>query len=826
MGVRMGAQPVKTASIAVAAAALVQAWPSIGSAQQPGQPRQLAGLEEVVVTARRREENLQDLPISIEAFSSEELEVRSVEVGRDLQMLVPNLSFGRGSATTNSDDLVMRGMPGVGIYVDGIWQGSRGFMVGSIVEMERVEVLLGPQGTLFGRNTNGGAIQYVTRRPAEEFGGKVTVGLGDYSRRNISGSMDLPLTDRLFSKVTLASMNRDGFVHSRATDHDYGHQDNAAVRGDLLWRPTDAVDLRFVVSSEEVQTTFERQVRFLEPWEEEGRLGWDQCCWTLLYNIVLQNPDMGPYDFWPGELPDFGLPVTEFTPHSNQSGFPGGEVGEWESNGVQPLDAQTFDIDQYSVIADWQINDNFSLRTLTSYREQRGHNYSDLAASPLAVSYDFRVNKDTWFQQEVHLEGSLLDSRLNFLVGAFWSEAENYERLYRWRFWEFFELDQDGNPTPNMEMVNFVRAWGVAHNNAEFADWRPGNPFEGDEFTKAEGTDEAIFGEFNYDFSDRWRATLGVRWSWNDNRELSFDATEAFRTWLPPNRGGGREGGDPFAGNLVAIEEQESPGAVFTPKISTSYRFNDDTMLYVSYAEGYTTGEVNYVDVLDDFVTLDPEVVGTYEIGLRSDLLDNRMRVNATLFHSDWNGIRVPIHVTDPNDPERFSNVTYSAGKAQAKGMDVTIDYYPTDALRFNVALGFLDTKYLEVGDPETSSLRYGASFAFAPDFSASFGVQYNWRLRSNNEVMFRTDYGYQSEYQRAAAVQRQTPEPEPGYGLWNARIQYIPADDNWSAAVFVSNITNQRYVDSGITSPPIGLDMIQIGPPRQIGVNIDYSFR
>lgn len=820
----MGTARLQATSAFAAAALAVQAAPSV--AQQSPEARPSGPIEEVMVTARRREENLQDLAMSIEAFSSEELESRGIETGRDLQLLVPNLSFGRGSATTNEDDLVMRGMPGVGIYVDGIWQGNRGFMVGNIVEMERVEVLLGPQGTLFGRNTNGGAIQYVTRRPGDEFRGKMTLGLGDYTRRSVSGSVDVPLTETLLSKVTLASSERDGFIHSRVTDQDYGHHSNTAVRGDLLWTPTDKLDVRIVASSEEVETTFERQVRFLEPWPEEGRLGWDQCCWTLLYNIVLQNPDMGPYDFWPGELPDFGLPVAEFTPRSNESGFPGGQLGEWESNGVQPLDAQVFDIEQFSLMTSWDINDRFSLRTLTSYREQIGHNYSDLAVSPLTISYDFRVNKDTWFQQELHLEGSLLDDRLNFLVGVFWAERENYERLYRWRFWEFFELDPDGNPTPKMEMVEFVRAWGLANNNAEFANWRPGNPFAGDEFGKSEGTDQAIFGEFNYDISDRLRATLGVRWSWNDNRSLSYDATEAFRTWLPPTLGGGREGGNPFAGILVGAEEQRSPGGVFTPKVSTSYRFDNGAMVYVSYAEGYTTGEVNYVEVLDDFVTLDPEVVGTYEVGLRSEFFDRQLRFNATYFRSDWKGIRVPIHVSHPNDPERFSNVTYSAGKAQAEGLDFSINYFPTDALRFNVAMGFLDTKYLEVGDPETSSLRYGAPFAFAPDFSASAGVQYNWLLRGNGELTFRTDYGYQSEYQRAAAVQRQTPRPEPGYGLWNARIEYVPPSDNWSVSLFVSNIGNERYVDSGITSPPIGLDMIQIGPPRQIDLNISYSFR
>jgi len=194
---------------ALAAAIAMSMLPSPGNAQ--------GALEEVVVTARRIEETLQDLPIAAQTFGYEEMKLRGIESGRDLNALVPNVVVAGGGSGQANATIIMRGIPGVGVYLDGVWQGDRGLLQTNFVEMERVEVLRGPQGTLFGRNTNGGAIQYVSRRPAEEFGASFDMALGNYERRDIKGSVDLPLGDKFFTKFSAARLERAGYIESLAT---------------------------------------------------------------------------------------------------------------------------------------------------------------------------------------------------------------------------------------------------------------------------------------------------------------------------------------------------------------------------------------------------------------------------------------------------------------------------------------------------------------------------------------------------------------------------------------------------------------------------------
>ena len=209
-----------------------------------------SALEEIVVTATRVETSLQETPMSIAAFTGEDLELAGIDTGRELGIMVPNVVINPGPTGEFSTSLVIRGLPGVTTYFDGMWFSNVGFLQRSFVELERVEVLRGPQGTLFGRNSNGGAIQLVTRPPAETFGARLDLEVGDHDSRMLALAVDAPLgeRDRMKTKWTIARDQNDGFLESLSAPFALGDYENSLLRADVLWEPSEKLSLRFNVN--------------------------------------------------------------------------------------------------------------------------------------------------------------------------------------------------------------------------------------------------------------------------------------------------------------------------------------------------------------------------------------------------------------------------------------------------------------------------------------------------------------------------------------------------------------------------------------------------
>jgi iron complex outermembrane receptor protein len=266
--------------------------------------------------------------------------------------------------------------------------------------------------------------------------------------------------------------------------------------------------------------------------------------------------------------------------------------------------------------------------------------------------------------------------------------------------------------------------------------------------------------------------------------------------------------------------------------VSLAFQPHDRIYVYASYAEGFTAGALESSPVLPDPIVLDPEVVRTKEIGLRSDWLDRRLVFNATLFRSRWDGLRVSKQIEDPSNPGQVlpQTVPTSDGNAAARGLEVDIAYRASDRWSANVSLGLLDTEYLDIGVPPANGtgLQPGIPFAYAPRRSFSLGAQYRWPLARRGELRFAGSYGWMDEYERASAAQFQTRNsdgshrPEPAYGLLNGRIAFAPADKNWTVSVYGTNLTNERYVSGGLdTGSSWGFDIVTLGRPRELGVGM-----
>jgi len=790
-------------------------------------------IDEIQVTARRREESSQDIPVSVSAFSGEEMKLRNMETARDIAIMVPNLVIGAGSLGQQDSSLRIRGVPGVGIYLDGVWQGSRGVLQTNLVEMQRVEVLRGPQGTLFGRNTNGGAIQYVSVAPSRESGASIEMSTGNFEKRDGKASVDIPIGDTIFTRWTAARFQREGYLKSVSTfdlpGTSYSDRNDTFMRGDIVWEPNDDFTARFTTFEARQNGTEGRQVRFSDqkdaPWFD---------------NVHIQAIN------WLMTQPGRQYPSPQFSPKYYEVDYPGGDVGTWETKARQPEDASKNTARDSTLKLEWNISDNLALDSITAVRTEAAHQLSlQDGADFVACCRDDRYYDDDLYSEELHLTGSLFNDKVNFLLGGYYSKAENKTRLYRWWMTEWYlpDTNGDGNPEINSALISAVRAYGASTGNTNLSKYNPLgslNNSANHRWDLNTETEKALFGEVDWNISDKLNVTLGARFSWRDVVSTQYkpalnDAPALFlgNPLRSPTEGNTIGTGDMWGGVVVpparpGINEVNIK-ASFTPKVSVSYQLSDDVMAYATYAEGFSEGGVSYVAALDQLFYLDPEIVESSEIGIKSYFFDRSVRLNANAFFSKWQNLRVSRHPIDPNTglelPTPFNT---DDGSAEVSGFESELLWLLTDEFSINFSGGYLKTKYIDIGDPDVSSLAFGAPFAFAPKWSYSVGAQYERDLPDQATLILRSDYGWKDEYERDSSIFRHRDTPEPAYGLLNLRARYGKTTSDgkeWNVAIWGSNLTNEHYIDGGFVSAGLGISLDTVGPPREYGITLGYSF-
>jgi outer membrane receptor protein involved in Fe transport len=463
-----------------------------------------AQLEEILVTATRRETSLQDTPISIQAFTAEQLALGGITNGRDLSIMVPNIALNPATGGAQAN-FYARGLPGVGLYVDGVWQDGFGFQQSNFVEMERVEVLRGPQGTLFGRNTNAGAVNMTTRLPADEFGARVKMDVGDFGRRDAQVAVDLPITDNFRTKFIGAMFQNDGFLEGLTVPWDFGAQDDTILRADLLWEPTDSFTLRFTHNDETKRGTdpkIHRMTRYdnskvyaynimLGAFQAEA----NAACQADLANCaavgaggasVGQNFFTGagwapPPNAGVGSRYNTGQASPAFSPATHTTNFQGGvtsnyrtalvpnetfgpgQVGKWQTKSDSMEEGITADLQYSTLTAKWAINDNLNFEAILSTWEQDQRQVIDFDGTEFLVTTDDIVEIRENETIELHLSGSTANGRINWLAGYYSLEEDITRRFYRWGMWEFVNPNTVGGvaPTVNTQTSEYVRQTAI-----------------------------------------------------------------------------------------------------------------------------------------------------------------------------------------------------------------------------------------------------------------------------------------------------------------------------------------------------------------------------
>lgn len=789
--------PIATRSvirILLATSALAAANPAFAEqadAQQPAaaESAEAGGLVDIVVTARRRAERAQETPISLSVATGETLVNRSVTSFIDVQRQTPSLHIAPAALSATATNLSMRGQaltdirlnidPAVAIYIDGVYlPRAQGSNASDLIDIDRVEVLAGPQGTLYGKNTTGGAVTLYSKLPTDNFEGFMRGRVATYGETNIAGMLNLPISAGAMLRIVGSITDRDGYGKNTFNGDDAGALNSRYGRATLLLEPSDA--LRITLRGDYTKAKITREVYkglyFLGPVNQttgaapvstlEAALERGNFASAVAFNALplatriqlLNEADADLRRYVNGDADDG---VMDQSSKEN--------VSVWGVSGQ----------------IDYDFNDSLAFKSITALRGFLRRSTQDLDGTPYSLlQYPFQRTKDRQFSQEVQLGLNTMDDRLNAIVGLYYSDEEGRERI-----------DQ-----VSVRVISGVNALGV---------------------TDADVDNESfgVFGQASFKFTDQFSATGGLRYS-KDKRFLNamnYNAT--FCTSL----------GVTLA-SIGGVANCQRPESVQFSKVnytaSLEYRPTRDIMVYVKTSRGYRSGGLQEAVSATTpalanatFTPFKPETVTDYELGLKSDLFDRRLRVNLTYYHSILDDAIRTVSVPIAGEARPASRAQ-NAAKVKVDGIEFDITAVPVDGLELGLNGAYTDGRFASYITP-TGEDRSNLPLLFTPKWQIGGSVAYTAEL-SGGRWRTQGDISYTGRQLSA--------EPaafSPKHTIFNARTSVDIDAWDLNIALYGKNLTNRRY-------PPYPVDVAAslgfkyqgiLSPPRTAGVEITKKF-
>jgi iron complex outermembrane receptor protein len=732
------------------------------------------GLEEIIVSARRRSEDEQKVPISIATLTADDLQVRGITSVEALNHAIPNFApaptnfFG-----TDQGAFRIRGLPNVGVYVDGIaYQETFGFF-GDLIELDRVEVLRGPQGTLFGKNSLAGAVQYVTKAPDDTFGVRTSATVGDYRRADVTLAADIPLTDTFLTKVTVAKVSRGGYLPSTTVNQEFGSQDDTVARLDTLWKPTSNFNWRFMFEHDVIGTNGSPTTSLglspsCAPIPSAGNHSGPACLYNAIGLTINQGNVFGPQQIY-----------------KTGDNYQGPELYTTMNN--------------YTTILNYTLNDNWALKGLGSYRDVYARSFDDFAS----IGYNVFEGSNTNVIDEATSELQLLFSSDRFTGTTGLYYYKDYRR-YRRENWFTNELKLTVNPANNAAVKAFL---GIPP-NVVVNNFGPSDP---DQLTYYDIHGYAGFSEWSWKTTDKLTVTAGLRYNRDTSNVTAYTPDQPIpQICCVPSVSVSTNGKGPLIVKGV-------PQAVHTvatntaPRVSVQYQWTPDIMTYATYSEGFNQG--GGTQIAEGLIAYKPETLKNYEVGARADLFNHTLRVNPSVFYSKYENVQVTEDVD-------FNSVTVNGGTGRVEGVEVEGEWILGKHVSANYGFGYLDSRYLDT--PQGSGIIPGTPFPFAPKYSANLGVQYETALPNAANLTVRADEGWTSWVNTGVDSSLVY---IPSYGLLGARIIYQAPSRKWDAQLYGTNLLDKYYILTGYNIPALALTTGTTGQPRMFGLKLSFKF-
>lgn len=737
---------VRSVSCFVLAGVIFTAAVVISSAAAQSNADALVEVEVITVTARRREETLQEVPLSISVFSGDGLErvgaVDIVEIAKQSPNVTLEVSRGTNTTLTafirglGQQDPVAGFESGVGLYVDDIYFNRPHAAVLDLYEVDRIEVLRGPQGTLYGRNTIGGAIKYVTRPLSDEAEGKFRLSVGNYGQVDGLFSGSVPLSDTFRVGAALARFTRDGFGDNLFLGTEQYDKDIFAARATIEWDATDNLFFRLAGDYTEDDSSPKAGHRLLPAAVSGDPVSSDVFDTRAGLSVPTQNV---------------------------------------ESSGV-------------SLVAEWAINDRWTLKNILASREDDTFSPIDFDSLPVD-DLDVPV---TYTNEQFSEELQLLYSgdRLSGVMGYYFLDAN-----------AFNEFDVVLGP-----LGGLIGVPGLNSNTL------------GDVDTET----WSLFADFTYDVSDVVSFSIGGRYTSDERTSRVLRRT--FAGGISPTFGGSATVLATTSDFFGSAEDTE-----FSPRVSLSWQPRDSHNLYFSYSEGFkggsfdpraqTTGapDINNDGTVSDdeifqFMRFEPETVKSYEFGWKAAALDSRLIISLAIFFADYEDVQIPGSVGVDTDGDgindTFTGVTTNAGKAELPGLEFDSSFIANDNWSFGWTLGYLDAEYEEFIDAGGTNVADQAVFQNTPELTASANASFEMPISMfgrGGSISFITSLAYRddtSQFEFPNALLDQD-----AFTLWNLSIVWEDDDGDWRIGLHGKNLTDEEYKVAGYNFPALGLE-------------------
>jgi len=766
-----------------------------------------ATLEEVVVTARKTAESLQDTPISVTALSGDRLEDMGLSRITKLQNVTPNLVFQNSpsySGAGNNAAVYIRGVgqkdfiptidPGVGIYVDEVYLGRSAGAVLDMIDIQQVEILRGPQGTLFGKNTIGGAISITTTKPNEELGGKFDIKVGTDERRNIRGVLNVPLSDTLFARGSFGSLQQDGYVFRPFDGKDLGNQDTLMGRLALRWVPSD---------------TFTADLAF-DYYDDESNGP------ALLVTRVDEFPfsataiPNGNFPFinnlFAGFSPDFGgpNPIVCTLPNAPSACYTTANAvtGDNTNLGTGPNYSE-MENEAVSLTLTWEL-DAFTAKLIASHRSLDGEFASDRDGYPQndgqpavpflpilvnPLTHYFDTFQQDQFSVELQLSGSAIEDRLSWVAGI-------------------YAFEEDGE---NINPVDFTT---TSIQSGGYFDY----------------SSEAIFAQATFDFTEKLSATAGIRYTKEDRDYLPDQYIEEMPLGGLPfpcfNYSDGSTKVCALGDRVVPYETVNNSISESTPMASISYSHTDDLMFYATYSEGFKVGGFTQRIFPPEasLPSFGPEYVDSLEAGIKAELLDNSLRVNLSVYSADYSDLQILI-----SEPSRVGPYTTNAGDATIDGFELEVNYLAANGILIDLAVGYTDAGYDSLDPDLFTGLSVSDPFVFVSEWNTNLSITKTFDTEFG-QLTPRLDWSWRSKiYTNGGglpfAPAWADPLVQPAYSVVNLSARWQSVSSGLSVIVGVDNLGDEEFSLFADYQSTFGSTVQAFDRGRQYYVMLGYSF-
>jgi len=800
----------------------------------------MAQIEEIIVTVRKREESLQEVPLTITAFDASALERNRIQDISDLAKYTPGLVFDEGFVPQDTRPQIRglpatRGRPPVGVLIDGIDVSSESMLTAGggmlanlrLLDTERIEVVKGPQSALYGRVAFGGAINYISKKPGDEFEGNLSIDIGDYSQLEVKGALSGPVNDKVSLGLNAAYSQHDGYYNNSLNDQDLGGHESTGVSLAARLLPSDdlTVDARIMYSDSD----------------------YDPRAQTLLSRSTNSSVEIPLPASAVGLLvPGFGGPTplgaTVFVPRPGEITSSGPIFLSNDAVTGQPFEGSTLESFISSVQVEYNISDTVTFNSWTGYTVAEAYQNQDVdffgaapafnllpapggIAEPLPFLFQFDLETKTkQFQQEVRV-GDLGSDGLRWAVGAqYWQER----------------IDQENNNLISLMLGIPGFPASAAFNISQIA-----IPPDSDEYRDTDHW--SVYGIVEYDISDQLTASVEARYS-----DESLDVG-----WIVGGRGASGfiapgfiiPGADqPIGVTVGSFQERESSDNFFTPRFTLEYQATDEALLYASVAKGIKPGGISTIaGTSPDNGFFDPEKLWNYEIGAKTSWVDGTVIANVAGFYMDYTGKQVTLLEPNPDNAQGNDLVVRNAGEAEVYGLEFELVVAPTENLTLSAGYTYLDTEYTDFTVATTSALGIALAGNCTPlnlptgtqacdtDFSGNplertpknsltLASNFVYPIQDDWDLVFDVAAQYQSK-------RNQDSNEFHFFGsYWNVDARIGMQSDQISVFLYGENIFDDDTVRSGQGSGDFSalgnLAIITFEPPKaQFGLRAGYRF-